>query len=134
MPVFFAFYRLLAEAVELQGAPWIGWIADLSLQDPIKALPLLMGATQFLQTKTMPPAANPTQRIIMNTMPIWFTLFAFAFPAGLVLYWLTNNVLTIIQQAGYNQLKKAGYFGGVDDSKAPKKQKLPKQAKAKPGS
>ena len=134
MPVFFAFYRLLAEAVELQGAPWIGWIADLSLQDPIKALPLLMGATQFLQTKTMPPAANPTQRIIMTTMPIWFTLFAFAFPAGLVLYWLTNNVLTIIQQAGYNRLKKAGYFGGADDAQAPKKQKLPKQAKAKPGS
>lgn len=134
MPVFFAFYRLLAEAVELQGAPWIGWIADLSLQDPIKALPLLMGATQFLQTKTMPPAANPTQRIIMTTMPIWFTLFAFAFPAGLVLYWLTNNVLTIIQQAGYNRLKKAGYFGGADDAQAPKKQKLPKQAKAKPES
>lgn len=134
MPVFFAFYRLLAEAVELQGAPWIGWIVDLSLADPIKALPLLMGATQFLQTKTMPPAANPTQRIIMTTMPIWFTLFAFAFPAGLVLYWLTNNVLTIIQQAGYNRLKKAGYFGGADDAQAPEKQKLPKQAKAKPGS
>lgn len=134
MPVFFAFYRLLAEAVELQGAPWIGWIADLSLQDPYKALPLLMGATQFLQTKTMPPAANPTQRIIMTTMPIWFTLFAFAFPSGLVLYWLTNNVLTIVQQAGYNRLKKAGYFGGADDDQAPKKQKLPKQAKAKPGS
>ena len=121
MPVFFAFYRLLGQAVELQGAPWIGWISDLSLQDPIKALPLLMGATQFLQTKTMPPASNPTQRILMNTMPIWFTFFAFTFPAGLVLYWLTNNTLTIIQQAGYNQLKKAGYLGGVTETDANKK-------------
>ncbi len=117
MPVFFAFYRLLGQAVELQGAPWIGWIADLSVQDPYKALPLLMGATQFLQTKTMPPVANPTQRILMNTMPIWFTFFAFTFPAGLVLYWLTNNVLTIFQQAGYNRLKKAGYFGGEPETK-----------------
>ncbi len=130
MPVFFAFYRLLSQAVELQGAPWVGWIADLSLQDPYKALPLLMGATQFLQTKTMPPATNPTQRILMNTMPIWFTFFAFTFPSGLVLYWLTNNVLTIVQQGGYNQLKKAGYLGGTDEPPKKSSNKSAKRDKA----
>ena len=129
MPVFFAFYRLLSQAVELQGAPWLGWVTDLSVPDPYKVLPLLMGATQFIQTKTMPPATNPTQRILMNTMPIWFTFFAFTFPAGLVLYWLTNNVLTIVQQGGYNQLKKAGYLGGVDEPSKPSGAGKPSKAK-----
>lgn len=112
MPIFFAFYQLLVQAVELWGAPWILWINDLSVRDPIWVLPLVMGATQLVQQKFMPTSPNPTQRMIMNTMPIFFTVFALNFPAGLVLYWLTNNVLTIFQQAGYNRLKKAGLFGG----------------------
>ena len=119
MPVFFAFYGLLLHAVELWGAPWIGWIGDLTAPDQYFALPLVMGATQFVQTRMMPSVPNPTQRIIMNTMPIWFTIFAFGFPSGLVLYWLTNNVLTIAQNAGYNRLKKAGFFGGEADDAAP---------------
>ena len=118
MPVFFAFYGLLLHAVELWGAPWIGWIGDLTAPDSYFALPLVMGATQFVQTRMMPSIPNPTQRIIMNTMPIWFTIFAFGFPSGLVLYWLTNNVLTIAQNAGYNRLKKAGFFGGESTDEA----------------
>lgn len=112
MPIFFGFYQLLSNAFELWNAPWIGWIHDLTAKDPYYVLPLLMGATQFLSTKMMPAPTNPSQRIIMNTMPIWFTAISFGFPSGLVLYWLTNNVTTIIQQAGYNRLKKAGLFGG----------------------
>jgi YidC/Oxa1 family membrane protein insertase len=112
MPIFFGFYQLLSNAFELWNAPWIAWIVDLTSKDPYYVLPLLMGATQFLSTKMMPAPTNPTQRIIMNTMPIWFTAISFGFPAGLVLYWLTNNVTTIIQQGGYNRLKKAGFFGG----------------------
>ena len=107
MPVFFGFFQILRQAVELWGVPWVGWIRDLSAPDPIWALPLIMGATQFLYTKTMPAPTNPSQKIIMNTMPIWITVFAFGFPSGLVLYWLTNNVFTIIQQTGFNRLKKA---------------------------
>ncbi len=114
MPIFFGFYQLLSQAVELWNAPWIWWIHDLTARDPYWVLPLIMGATQLAQTRMMPPATNPSQRIIMTTMPIWFTVLAFGFPSGLVLYWLTNNVLTIIQQGGYQRLKKAGFFGGED--------------------
>ncbi|REJ81529.1 MAG: membrane protein insertase YidC [Acidobacteria bacterium] len=121
MPIFFAFYQLLVQAVELWGAPWILWINDLSSRDPIWVLPLVMGGTQYLQQKLMPASPNPTQRMIMNTMPVFFTVFALNFPSGLVLYWLTNNVLTIFQQAGYNRLKKAGLFGGEQPSEAKEK-------------
>jgi YidC/Oxa1 family membrane protein insertase len=118
MPVFLGFYALLAQAVELWNAPWVLWIADLTAKDPYYVLPLLMGATQFVTTKMMPAPANPTQRIIMTTMPIWFTVISLGFPSGLVLYWLTNNVLTIVQQAGYNRLKKSGFLGGEGDASA----------------
>jgi membrane protein insertase Oxa1/YidC/SpoIIIJ len=77
-----------------------------------------MGATQFASTKMMPAPTNPSQRILITTMPIWFTIFSLGFPSGLVLYWLTNNVLTIIQQAGYNRLKRAGFLGGAADGVA----------------
>ena len=120
MPVFLAFYQLLSHAVELWGSPWMLWIHDLSARDPIWVLPLVMGATQLAHTKMMPTPTNPSQRIIMTTMPIWFTIISLGFPAGLVLYWLTNNVLTIVQQAGYNRLKKAGFFGGPDEEPAKK--------------
>jgi YidC/Oxa1 family membrane protein insertase len=113
MPIFFGFYQLLANAVELWHQPWIGWIHDLTAKDPYYVLPLVMGATQFASTKMMPAPTNPSQRILITTMPIWFTIFSLGFPSGLVLYWLTNNVLTIIQQAGYNRLKKAGFLGGA---------------------
>jgi YidC/Oxa1 family membrane protein insertase len=118
LPVFFAFYSLLGAAIELWNAPWILWIRDLSSPDPYYAIPIVMGLTQLLQQKMTPAPMNPSQRIIMTTMPIWFTIFSFTFPSGLVLYWLTNNVLTILQQGGYNELKKRGYFGatGSDES------------------
>ena len=112
MPVFFGFFRLLSEAVELWDASWIGWIDNLALPDSIYLLPLVMGASQFLQQRMLPAPANRTQKLIINTMPIWFTIFSFSFPSGLVLYWLTNNLLGIVQTGVYNRLKKKGYLGG----------------------
>lgn len=105
MPVLFAFYQLLSAAVELRGAPWIFWINDLSQPDPIYALPIIMGVSQFLQQRLTPMSGDPTQRKIMMMMPVIFTVFFLGFPAGLVLYWLTNNVLTILQTGIFNYLK-----------------------------
>ncbi len=105
-PVLIAFYRLLYYAVELRGAPWVGWIHDLSVHDPIYVLPIIMGATQFLQQKLTPSSAEPMQRRMMMAMPIVFTFLFLKFPSGLVLYWLTNNVLTVIQQWFYHQARE----------------------------
>lgn len=118
MPVFFGFFRLLSEAVELWDASWLGWIRNLALPDPVYVLPLVMGASQFLQQRMLPPPANKTQKLIINTMPIWFTIFSFSFPSGLVLYWLTNNLLGIVQTGVYNKLKKSGYLGGAAATQA----------------
>lgn len=106
MPVLFAFYYLLIASVELRGADWTLWIHDLSIRDPYYVLPLVMGATQFLQMKMTPMSADPMQRRIMMLMPIVFTVFFLGFPSGLVLYWLTNNVLTIVQQTIYNRMEQ----------------------------
>jgi YidC/Oxa1 family membrane protein insertase len=103
LPVFFAFYKLLFNAVELRGAPWIFWIHDLSAKDPYYVLPLVMGATQFLQVRLAPMTGDPMQRRIFQWMPVMMTALFLGFPSGLVIYWLTNNVLTIIQQAVYNR-------------------------------
>ena len=127
MPIFFGFYQLLANAVELWQQPWLGWIVDLTAKDPYYVLPLVMGATQFASTKMMPAPTNPSQRILITTMPIWFTIFSLGFPSGLVLYWLTNNVLTIVQQAGYNRLKRAGFLGGAADDDAGRKAVAPQE-------
>ena len=105
IPVLFAFYSLLSTAIELRHAPWLGWIQDLSAPDPFLVLPIVMGATQFLQQKLTPSAADPTQRRIFMLMPIFFTILFLGFPSGLVLYWLTNNVLGIAQQVGYQRFK-----------------------------
>lgn len=104
LPVLFAFYRLLDMAVELRGEPWIFWIVDLSLKDPFYVLPIVMGATQFLQQRMTPMAGDPMQRRIFQLMPVFMTILFLGFPSGLVLYWLTNNVLTIAQQAVYNRV------------------------------
>lgn len=106
MPILFAFYRMLTIAAELRGAPWLGWIDDLSAQDPYYVLPIVMGATQFLQVKLGPQAPDPMQRRLFLFMPVFMTFFFLGFPSGLVLYWLTNNVLTIVQQSVYNHLRK----------------------------
>jgi YidC/Oxa1 family membrane protein insertase len=116
MPVFFAFFSLLRNSVELWNAPWIApWITDLSAKDPYYVLPIVCGIAQFIQQKMTPATtANPSQRMILNTMPIWFTVISFGFASGLVLYWFTNNLLTILQQWIYKRLKMAGYMGGLD--------------------
>ncbi|MEJ2754909.1 MAG: membrane protein insertase YidC [Gammaproteobacteria bacterium] len=98
MPVFIALYWALLESVELRQAPFFGWIQDLSVMDPYFVLPLLMGVSMFVQTSLNPAPPDPTQAKVMKLMPIVFTVFFLFFPAGLVLYWLTNNVLSIIQQ------------------------------------
>ena len=98
MPVFLALYWVLLESVELRQAPFFLWIADLSVKDPYFVLPLLMGASMFIQQMLNPTPPDPMQAKIMKIMPIAFTFFFLWFPAGLVLYWVTNNVLSIAQQ------------------------------------
>lgn len=105
LPILFAFYSLLSTAVELRGAPWLLWIRDLSEHDVYYVLPILMGATQFLQVKLAPQTGDPMQRRLFMMMPIVMTFMFLGFPSGLVLYWLTNNVLTILQQWVYNRLQ-----------------------------
>ena len=98
MPVFIALYWALIESVALRHAPFVGWITDLSVMDPYFVLPLLMGLTMFLQQKLNPPPPDPMQAKIMQWMPVVFTFFFVFFPAGLVVYWVSNNVLSIAQQ------------------------------------
>ncbi len=99
IPVFFAIYRVLLNAVELQGAPWILWVTDLSRMDPYYILPILMGATMYYQQKITPSNfTDPLQEKIFKFLPIIFTFFFFTFPAGLVLYWFVNNIFSIAQQ------------------------------------
>ncbi|TCP93415.1 protein translocase subunit yidC [Cricetibacter osteomyelitidis] len=110
MPIFIALYWTFMEAVELRHAPFFGWIQDLSAQDPYYILPILMGASMFLLQKMSPtPVADPMQQKIMNFMPLMFMFFFLWFPAGLVLYWLVSNLITIVQQQLiYRGLEKKG--------------------------
>ena len=98
MPVFIALYWVLMESVELRQAPFILWLDDLSVMDPFFVLPLLMGVSMFAQSLLSPAPADPMQAKIMRFMPVVMTVFFLWFPAGLVLYWLTNSVLGILQQ------------------------------------
>ncbi|MFQ6021572.1 MAG: membrane protein insertase YidC [Acidiferrobacterales bacterium] len=98
IPVFIALYWVLLESVELRQAPFILWITDLSVRDPLFALPLMMGATMFIQQKLNPPPPDPMQAKVMMALPFVFTVFFLFFPAGLVLYWLVNNILSVAQQ------------------------------------
>ena len=98
IPVFISLYWVLQGTVEMRNAPWVGWIHDLSAQDPYYVLPLLMGATMFIQTKLNPAPPDPLQAKVMLMMPILFTGMFLFFPAGLVLYWTVNNLLSIAQQ------------------------------------
>ncbi|HEX5715260.1 MAG TPA: membrane protein insertase YidC [Thermoanaerobaculia bacterium] len=106
MPILFAFFNLLTAAVELRNAPWMLWILDLSAKDPYYVLPIVMGATQWLQVRMAPQSGDPMQRRMFELMPIVMTVMFLGVPSGLVLYWLTNNVLTILQQAVYKRLEK----------------------------
>ncbi|UAW98410.1 membrane protein insertase YidC [Halopseudomonas nanhaiensis] len=98
MPVFIALYWTLMESVEMRQAEWIGWITDLSLKDPYFILPILMGVTMFIQQQLNPAPPDPMQAKVMKMLPIVFTFFFLWFPAGLVLYWVVNNILSIAQQ------------------------------------
>ncbi len=104
IPIFFALYRVLLNADELQGAPWILWIKDLSVADPYFILPILMGVTMYIQQKLTPNTmTDPMQQKIFQWLPAIMTIFFISFPAGLVLYWLVNNILTIAQQVYINK-------------------------------
>jgi YidC/Oxa1 family membrane protein insertase len=98
IPVFIALYWVLLESVELRQAPFILWIEDLSARDPYYVLPLIMGASMFVQQKLNPAPMDPMQQKILMFLPILFTAFFMVFPAGLVLYWVANNILSIAQQ------------------------------------
>lgn len=98
MPVFVALFNILYMTIDLRQAPFMGWITDLSVQDPYYVLPVLMGVTMVIQQKITPTTMDPTQAKMMLVLPVFMTFLFVNFPAGLVLYWLTNNVLTISQQ------------------------------------
>jgi len=98
IPVFIALYWVLLSSVEMRHAPWVGWIHDLSAPDPFFILPIVMTLTTLLQTALNPAPPDPMQAKMMWIMPLMFSVMFFFFPAGLVLYWITNNVLSIVQQ------------------------------------
>lgn len=98
IPVFIALYWVLLSTVEMRNTPWVGWIHDLSAPDPFYILPLLMTASSLLQTMLNPTPPDPIQAKMMWIMPLAFSVMFFFFPSGLVLYWLTNNILSITQQ------------------------------------
>jgi len=98
MPLLWALYQLFLKAIELRHEPFIWWITDLSAKDPLYVTPILMTATMWLQQRLAPQAGDPQQQKLMRMMPLIFGIMFLQFPAGLVLYWLTNNVITIIQQ------------------------------------
>jgi len=103
LPVFLALYKILLIAIELRGAPFILWITDLSVKDPYYIFPVLMGITMVIQQKMTPTTMDPKQAKLMMLMPIIFTFMFLSFPTGLVLYWLVNNALGIIQQFYINK-------------------------------
>jgi YidC/Oxa1 family membrane protein insertase len=112
IPVFIALYWVLLSSIELRQAPFILWIHDLSKPDPYYILPILMGLSMILQSRLSPAPPDPIQARMMQLMPIVFSIFFFFFPAGLVLYWLVNNIISIAQQwyitRGLEQQQKGG--------------------------
>jgi len=108
IPVFIALYWVLLGSVEMRQAPFALWIHDLSAQDPYYVLPIVMGITMFIQTKLNPTPPDPVQAKVMTIMPVAMSVFFFFFPAGLVLYWVVNNVLSITQQWVINRSMEGG--------------------------
>ncbi len=104
MPVLFAFYAMLSVAIELRGAPWVGWIHDLSVHDPLYVTPVLMGITMLWQQRLTPMNADPVQQKMFMLTPVIFTFFFLWAPAGLVLYWLMSNIWAIGQQLITNRI------------------------------
>jgi YidC/Oxa1 family membrane protein insertase len=118
LPLLWALYQLFLNAIELRHAPFMLWIHDLSAKDPYFVTPILMAFTMWLQQKMAPQAGDPNQQRIFRLMPIIFGFMFLNFPAGLVLYWLTNNVITIIQQE--ITLRLIGEKGGKNSGKGQK--------------
>ncbi|MCR6668084.1 MAG: membrane protein insertase YidC [Methyloversatilis sp.] len=108
IPVFIALYWVLLGSVEMRNAPWIGWITDLSIKDPYFVLPIIMGVTMFVQTKLNPTPPDPIQAKVMLFLPVIFTGMFLFFPAGLVLYWTVNNILSIAQQWQITRMIESG--------------------------
>ena len=108
MPVFIALYWVLLESVEIRQAPFALWIKDLSAMDPYFVLPILMGISMYFVTLMQPEPPDPMQAKIFKMMPIVFTFFFLWFPAGLVLYWLASNILSILQQWYVTRKLEAG--------------------------
>lgn len=108
MPVFFALYWVLIESVELRQAPFMLWIQDLSSRDPFFILPIIMAGAMFVQTKLNPKPPDPTMAKVMTVMPIAMSIFFVFFPAGLVLYWVVNTVLSVLQQWRINKVIEKG--------------------------
>lgn len=106
LPIFWGFFRLLMVAVEFRQSPFALWIGDLSLKDPYYVTPILMGITQFINQKMTPTTGDSTQQRMMLIMPVIMTIFFINFPSGLVLYWLTNNILQIGQQYIFNRIRQ----------------------------
>ena len=123
MPFFLAFYWVLVESVEMRQAPFALWLTDLSVKDPYFILPLIMGAAMLFQQKLNPAPADPVQARVMQIMPIMFTAFFAFFPSGLVLYWVTNTLLSIAQQWKINKVVHAEALA----AKAPKQKKKKKK-------
>jgi YidC/Oxa1 family membrane protein insertase len=108
IPVFIALYWVLLASVEMRNAPWLGWIQDLSSPDPFYILPVIMAVSMFIQTKLNPTPPDPIQAKVMMFMPIAFSVMFFFFPAGLVLYWVVNNILSIGQQWAITKKSEQG--------------------------
>ena len=113
IPVFIGLYWAIFTSVELRQAPWIGWITDLSRPDPWFILPIIMAITMFIQTSLNPPPTDPLQAKMMKLLPVIFSVMFFFFPAGLVLYWVVNNILTIAQQWYINKTIEKQRKNGV---------------------
>ncbi len=142
IPVFIGLYWMLLESVELRQAPWVLWINDLSTPDPFYVLPLLMGASMLIQQRLNPAPMDPIQQKVLMALPIVFTVFFLFFPAGLVLYWVTNNTLSILQQWMITRRIEAGDSpksktaakrkdAGKDEEKEPEPDNVPAKAPPK---
>ena len=124
IPVFFAIYRVLYNAVELKDSAWLLWIQDLSAMDPYFILPIIMGATMYLQQHLSPATFNdPTQEKIFKFLPVFFTIFLITFPAGLILYWTINNIASIIQQMIINKVMQKKKAHEIEEHKGHKSDK-----------
>jgi len=118
IPVFIALYRVLMGVVEMRDAPWILWITDLSSADPYYVLPIIMIASMLIQTKLNPTPPDPVQAKVMQLMPFVFGFMFLFFPAGLVLYWVVNNILSIAQQWQITRMIEGGSKKAANDAKA----------------